>query len=61
MVVLIVVFFFFFFFFVLVLNICVVCNLCGFSYFSLVWVTEWPPSGKYLLTQLTICFLCIST
>ena len=27
--------------------------------FSSVWVTEWPPFGKELLTRLTICSLCI--
>ena len=25
--------------------------------FSSVWVAEWPPFGKELLTQLTICSL----
>ena len=29
--------------------------------FSSVWVAEWPPSGKQLLTRLTICSLCILT
>ena len=29
--------------------------------FSLVWVAEWPPSGKKLPTRLTICSLCILT
>ena len=28
---------------------------------SSVWVAEWPPFGKYLLTRLTICSLCILT
>ena len=27
--------------------------------FSSVWVAGWPPFGKELLTQLTICSLCI--
>ena len=30
-------------------------------YFSSVWVTEWPPSWKKLLTRLTMCTLCILT
>ena len=30
-------------------------------YFSSVWVAEWPPFGKQLLTLLTICSLCILT
>ena len=30
-------------------------------YFSSVWVAEWPPFGKELLTRLTICSLCILT
>ena len=29
--------------------------------FSSVWVAEWPPFGKELLTQFTICSLCIVT
>ena len=29
--------------------------------FSLVWVPEWPPFGKELLTRLTICSFCILT
>ena len=29
--------------------------------FSLVWVAEWPPFGKELPTQLSICSLCILT
>ena len=29
--------------------------------FSSVWVDEWPPFGKELLTWLTICSLCILT
>ena len=33
-----------------------------YSYhFSSVWVAVWPPSGKELLTRLTICSLCILT
>ena len=28
---------------------------------SLVWVIEWPPFWKELLTRLTICCLCILT
>ena len=28
------------------LNFCAVSTLCAFSYFSLVWVTEWPPIEK---------------
>ena len=27
--------------------------------FSSVWVTEWPPFGKYLPARLTICSHCI--
>ena len=26
---------------------------------SSVWVAEWPPFGKELLTRLTVCSLCI--
>ena len=29
--------------------------------FSSVWVAEWPPFGKELLTRLTISYLCILT
>ena len=29
--------------------------------FSSVWVAEWPPFRKLLLTRLTICPLCILT
>ena len=29
--------------------------------FSSVWVAEWSPFGKELLTRLAICFLCILT
>ena len=29
--------------------------------FSSVWVAEWPPSLKELLTRLTICSLCLLT
>ena len=34
--------------FVLCLGVefCVVSTLCVFSYFSSVWVAEWPPIGK---------------
>ena len=32
-----------------------------FHIFSLVRITEWPPIGEQLLTQLTICFRGIST
>ena len=32
-----------------------------FRIFSSVRVTEWPPTGKKLLTRLTICFLGKST
>ena len=28
------------------------------NYFQFGSVAEWPPFGKYLLTQLTICSLC---
>ena len=36
--------------------------LPGFHYmFVHIWVTEWPPFGKELLTRLTICSLCILT
>ena len=39
------------------------CNLCMFSYFSYIWVTEWPHIGKIAvrLARLAICFLSIST
>ena len=30
-------------------------------YVSLVWVAEWPPFGKKLLTRLTICSVCVLT
>ena len=30
-------------------------------HFSSVWVTEWPPFGKKLLTRLAMCTLCILT
>ena len=33
----------------------------GFHILSSVLVTEWPPIGEKLLTQLTICVLGIST
>ena len=29
--------------------------------FTWVWVAEWPPFGKELLTRLSICCLCILT
>ena len=35
--------------------------MCVHIIFSLVWVAEWPPFGKELLTRLTICYLCILT
>ena len=34
---------------------------CVHINFSSVWVAEWPFFGKYLLTRLTICSLCILT
>ena len=34
--------------------------MCSY-YFSSVSFAEWPPFGKWLLTQLTICYLCILT
>ena len=34
---------------------------CVHIIFSSVWVAEWPPFRKYLLTQLTICSLYILT
>ena len=36
-------------------------NICSYYFFSSVWVAEWPPFGKQLLTRLTICFHCILT
>ena len=33
---------------------------CVHIIFSSVWVAEWPPFGKKLLTRLTICSLCIA-
>ena len=33
--------------------------MCVFITFSSVLVAKWPPCGKYLLTRLTICSLCI--
>ena len=33
--------------------------MCAHIIFSSVWVAEWPPSEKGLLTRLTICSLCI--
>ena len=35
--------------------------MCVHIISSSVWVTEWPPFGKELLTRLTICSLCILT
>ena len=35
--------------------------LCVRVILSSVWVAEWPPFGKELLTRLTICYLCIMT
>ena len=37
-----------------------VTYVCSY-YFISVSVAEWPPSGKELLTWLTICSLCILT
>ena len=34
--------------------------VCSY-YFSSVSVAEWPPLGKWLLTRMTICSLCISS
>ena len=34
--------------------------VCSY-YFSSVWVAEWPPFWKLLLTRLTICSLCNMT
>ena len=34
--------------------------VCSY-YFSSVWVAEWPPFGKKLLTRLSICSPCILT
>ena len=34
---------------------------CVHIIFSSVWVAEWPPFGKELLTRLAICSLCILT
>ena len=34
---------------------------CVYISLSSVCVAEWPPFGKYLLTRLTICSLCILT
>ena len=33
--------------------------MCVHIILSSVWVAEWPPFGKELLTRLTICSLCI--
>ena len=35
--------------------------VCVYIMCSSVWVAEWPPLGKKLLTRLTICSLCILT
>ena len=35
--------------------------MCVYITFSSVWVADWPPFGKELLTRLTICSLCILT
>ena len=35
--------------------------MCVHIIFSLVWVAEWQPFGKELLTRLTICSCCIFT
>ena len=35
--------------------------MCVHIIFSSVFVAEWSPFGKYLLTRLTICSLCILT
>ena len=32
---------------------------CVHIIFGSVWVAEWPPFGKQLLTRLTICSLCV--
>ena len=36
-------------------------HMCVHIFFSSVWVAEWPPLGKKLLSRLTICSLCILT
>ena len=36
-------------------------DLCVHIIFSSVSVAEWPPFGKYLLTRLTICSICVLT
>ena len=33
--------------------------MCVHIIFSSVSVAEWPPFGKWLLTRLTICSLCV--
>ena len=33
--------------------------LCVLFMYCSVWVAEWPPSGKQLLTRLTTCSLCV--
>ena len=35
--------------------------VCVHITFSSVWVAEWPPIGKELLTRLIICSHCILT
>ena len=34
-------------------------HMCVSIIFSSVWVAEWPPFDKELLTRFTICSLCI--
>ena len=34
--------------------------MCSY-HFSSVGVVEWPPFGKWLLSQLIICYICILT
>ena len=36
-------------------------DLCVHIIFSSVSVAEWPAFGKYLLTRLTICSICVLT
>ena len=38
-------------------KVSVTFHLTCVHYFSLVWVGEWPPFGKKLLTRLAICSL----
>ena len=37
------------------------CLMCVHIMFSSLWVAEWPPFGKELLTWLTLFSLCILT